>query len=196
MRIRTSSVARLFNLTSRCPRRVRASLGAILLSVVVAAGAYPEGAPWGAANPEADESCDSCHYDYDPVHASAALTVDGLPAFAIEGQEYRLTVRFSGDEAISSGFQLMAEGADAQGGTFRSEDDDIESIGSAARSTATRLQDDGLEWTLWWRAPNATDTLRFFVAASSANDDQSPFGDTIHYRQYDVAVSREGDSSE
>lgn len=166
------------------------------MSVVVAAGAYPEGAPWGAANPEADESCDSCHYYYDPVHASAALTVDGLPASAIAGQEYRLTVRFSNDDAASSGFQLMADGAEPQGGTFRSEDVDIESIGSAVRSTATRLRVDGLEWTLWWRAPDATDTLRFFVAASSANDDQSPFGDTIHYRQYDVAVSREGDSSE
>lgn len=164
------------------------AVGALLLSVVVAAGAYPEGAPWGAANPAADQSCDSCHYDYDPVRDSAALTLVGLPAAAEAGREYELVVRFEQPEAASSGFQLITGTGGESDGEFRAVADAIEAIGAAARSTATRLRDDGFEWQLWWRAPDDAQALTVFLAASSANDDQSPFGDTIHYRQYDVLV--------
>ncbi len=168
----------------------------MLLSVVVAAGAYPEGAPWGAADPAAEQSCDSCHYDYDPVQDSDALRIDGLPAVAEAGEEYELTVRFDHDEAASSGFQVIAGGGDLSGGQFRVEADAIEAAGAAARSTATRLREEGFEWTVWWRAPAAAEQLTLFVAASSANDDQSPFGDTIHYQQYEISVRAHRESGE
>ncbi len=168
----------------------------MLLSVVIAASAYPEGAPWGAANPAAEQSCDSCHYDYDPVHDSDALRIDGLPAVARAGEEYELVVRFVHDEAASSGFQLITDGGEVSGGQFRVEADGLESIGAAARSTATRLRDEGFEWTLWWQAPAVTEQLILFVAASSANDDHSAFGDTIHYRRFEVAVQTNMGSSE
>ncbi len=160
----------------------------MLLSVAVAAHAYPEGAPWGAANPAADESCDSCHYDYDPVHDSSAVTIDGLPDSVEAGGEYRLVLRFATAEAASSGFQIMTGAGESRDGHFRAEADAIEAIGAAARSTETRLRDEGFEWTLWWQAPDTAQRLTLYVAASSANDDQSPFGDTIHYRQFEIAV--------
>ena len=168
----------------------------MLLSVVIAAGAYPEGAPWGAANPATDQSCDSCHYDYDPVLDSNALRIDGLPDVAQAGEEYELVVRFVHEEAASSGFQLITDGGEASGGQFRVEADGMESIGAAARSTATRLADEGFEWTLWWQAPDAVERLTLYVAASSANDDHSAFGDTIHYQRYEVAVQTDMGSSE
>ena len=41
------------------------------------ASAFPEGAPWGAANPDAEGNCSSCHFDYDAIRDSPALILDG-----------------------------------------------------------------------------------------------------------------------
>ena len=153
-----------------------------------AAVAYPEGAPWGSANPAAVENCGSCHYDYEPVADSASLVLDGLPDAVVAGECYELTIRFEARDARVSGFQIVADAGESPAGRFESERDDIESTGGASRSTRPRSAADGFVWPLRWLAPGEAADVIFHVAASSANDDQSPFGDTIHYRQIDVAV--------
>ena len=165
---------------------------AFIVAVAIAAataGAYPEGAPWGAANPDADESCASCHHDYDPQTASAALRIDGLPTAAIAGSSYALTIRLIDDTAKTAGFQLVATG-DGDAGRLSSEDTTIETAGPAARSTQPAMSESGANWSLDWQAPMAAGTeITFLLAASSANDDQSPLGDRIHYRRWRVAVA-------
>lgn len=158
----------------------------VLLTASAGALAYPEGAPWGAANPDARESCASCHYDYEPVHDSSALGIEGLPAVVAPGERYDLVIRIAGVDAAIAGFQLLAT-PEGEVGSFDSADDAIESIGPASRSIAPADGVDGLSWSVTWRAPKAgCSPIRFYLAAAAANDDQSPFGDTIHYRQFIV----------
>ena len=165
-------------------------LGLPVIALLTAANvfAYPEGAPWGSANPAAVETCGSCHYDYEPVANSSSLTLIGMPETVVAGEAYDLTVRFAAPEARMSGFQILADAGDRSAGHFNSDRDDVESTGGAARSTRPQPVSDGFAWPLRWRAPCEPGELTFHLAASSANDDQSPFGDTIHYRQLTVAV--------
>lgn len=164
------------------------ALAGIAALAADAALAYPEGAPWGAANPDASESCGSCHYDYRPQRDSSALSIAGLPRSVTPGQDYEFVVRFADDAAIVSGFQLLASAGDADAGVFRAESDAIEAIGAASRSTKLSKSDGCVSWRLSWRAPDRVEQpIVLYLAASSANDDQSPFGDTIHYRSFTLA---------
>jgi hypothetical protein len=150
-----------------------------------AARAFPDGAPWGAANPAAEQHCASCHFDADPVRDSAALVIDGLPPEPQPGGIYPLRIVFRDPGMVTAGFQLIAHAGNVQAGTFASSDDEIEFIGAAIRSTAPLNDDEGVSWAVEWRAPGeVASPIVFYVAASAANDDGSPFGDTIHYRSY------------
>jgi len=179
-------------------RRIAALTVAMVATFTLAsrpAAAYPEGAPWGAANPAAKESCASCHYDYDPVADSVSIQLEGLPAAVEPASEHAFILRFVDPQAAVSGFQLLATSAEtpaAPAGQFLADAKDIETIGGAARSTATRDAQQGFVWQVTWRAPaDASGDLVMYVAASAANDDQSPFGDTIHYRRFPLTVRRD-----
>ncbi len=150
-----------------------------------AARAFPDGAPWGAANPAAEQNCATCHFDIDPVRDSAALVIDGLPQRPEPGATYDLRIVFDDPETVSAGFQLFALVADQHAGTFVSSAANVEFIGSAIRSTEPIRGKDSVAWPFEWHAPLDFDApIVFYIAASAANDDGSPFGDTIHFRSY------------
>jgi hypothetical protein len=154
-----------------------------------AARAFADGAPWGAANPAAEQHCASCHFENDPVRDSAALLIDGLPAKPEPGTTYELQIIFEDSDIVIAGFQLIAHAGQEEAGTFTSSDADIEFIGAAIRSTAPARSDGGVSWAIAWRAPGElTLPVIFYVAAAAANDDESPFGDTIHFRSYRIAA--------
>ena len=162
----------------------------VLLPAVFAwriAAAYPEGAPWGSAHPEAQESCSSCHYDYEPVTDSRSLRLEGLPDRVEPGHGYPLELQFEASDAEVSGFQILASD-----GRFESSAADIESRADASRSIAVRHRSSCFRWPLIWIAPDKAGVIvRLYLAASSANDDQSPLGDRIHYRTVNIAVDNE-----
>ena len=149
-----------------------------------AARAFPDGAPWGAANPAAEQNCASCHFDADPVRDSESLFIIGLPLKPAPGAIYELKVIFEDPETVVAGFQLIAQAGNQQAGTFFSTESEVEFIGAAIRSTAPIRNDGSVSWTVEWRAPTVIAPIVFYVAASAANDDESPFGDTIHFRFY------------
>lgn len=156
------------------------------------AAAYPEGAPWGAANPGAAESCSSCHFGSEPVMNSDALTVEGLPEQPAAGVAYPLRIGFDHPDAETSGFQLIVAADGSRAGNFSSNEEDIEFVGEAVRSTSTKKVADKISWTVTWLAPDVINLpLVFYLAASASNDDLSPFGDTIHYRRYEITGSIE-----
>ncbi len=156
---------------------------------VNAARAFPDGAPWGAANPAAEQHCASCHFGADPVRDSVALVIEGLPPEPIPGATYALKIIFQDPDIVIAGFQLIAHAGHEQAGTFASSDANIEFIGAAVRSTAPTKDDEGVSWAVDWHAPGELALpIVFYVAASAANDDESPFGDTIHYRSYSLAA--------
>jgi hypothetical protein len=150
-----------------------------------AARAFPDGAPWGAANPAAEQHCASCHFETDPVRNSTALAVDGLPAKPTPGASYELKITFADPGIVIAGFQLIAHANDQDAGSFSSTAADIEFVGAAIRSTAPTSSNQRVSWEVEWLAPGEVAApVVFYIAASAANDDGSPFGDTIHYRSY------------
>ncbi len=163
---------------------------AVLISAAFplnAAHAFPDGAPWGAANPAAEQHCAICHFEVEAVHDSAALSIDGLPSRPVPGASYTLTIVFDNPEIVTAGFQLIAHAGQYEAGTFTSGEPNVEFVGSAIRSTAPAKSEKGVSWTVEWHAPGELALpILFYIGASAANDDGSPFGDTIHYRSYRI----------
>jgi hypothetical protein len=158
---------------------------AIAAFTLNAARAFPDGAPWGAANPAAEQHCATCHFESDPVRESSSLVIEGLPARLVPGASYYLQISFDDPNIVIAGFQLFAHAGKQEAGTFASSDSNIEIIGAAIRSTAPVQNDEGVAWAVKWQAPDeVTLPIVFYIAATAANDDGSPFGDTIHYRSY------------
>lgn len=161
--------------------------GLLFAAALVTGGpalAYPDASPWGAANPSAEETCSSCHYDYEPVTESAALGIEGLPGEAVPGETYEIVVRMIGVDAAVSGFQLITSA-----GVFNSDNASLEAAGNAIRSTTVAANRGSIEWALSWEVPESPGgTVEMYLAVSAANDDQSPFGDTIHYRRFVIVV--------
>ena len=150
-----------------------------------AAFAYPEGAPWGAANPNAEENCATCHFDSEAVHDSTALTVEGLPAELSPDKSYELSVIFENPDGAAAGFQLIAWSDNSDAGVFESESDNVEVFGSAMRSTSPVVEEGLVSWLIRWHTPaNITKSMTIYVAATAANHDQSPLGDQVHFRSY------------
>lgn len=161
---------------------------ALVLSVAFtlnAARAFPDGAPWGAANPAAEQNCATCHFGAEPIRDSRALRIDGLPQRPVADASYDLSIIFDDPEIVTAGFQLIAYAEQQEAGSFASNETGIECFGAAVRSTAPVKDDNGVSWWVEWRAPGEiVSPITFYVAASASNDDGSPFGDTIHYRSY------------
>jgi hypothetical protein len=122
---------------------------------------------------------------------SAAISIDGFPDSVVPGERYTLSIAFDSETAVTTGFQLTVR-AEVDGGAFSSKDEDVEVVGAAARSTAPRPASGPVRWLLEWQAPGALfERVEFLVAASAANDDQSPFGDRIHYRTFEIVDTQE-----
>ena len=152
----------------------------------VRSAAYPDGAPWGAALASEEQNCASCHFGNEPQHDSSALRLEGLPTGVVPGQQYTLQLLFDVADTEVAGFQLLIE-SDGDPGRFVEADADIERSGNAVRSIATRPTDTKVRWEFLWEAPNIdVSNLRFHVAATAGNNDQSPFGDTTHFRVFEL----------
>jgi hypothetical protein len=172
---------------------VRVFIALLLIAIAAftlnAARAFPDGAPWGAANPAAEQNCATCHFDADPVRDSAALVISGLPLNLAPGAIYKLKISLEDPDTVTAGFQLIAQAANHEAGTFFSTEAEVEFIGAVIRSTAPLRSDAGVSWEVEWRAPIAVvSPVVFHVAASAANDDGSPFGDKIHFRSYELTA--------
>jgi len=142
------------------------------------ANAHPEGAPWGSANGKA--ACASCHWDEAVVETSRAIMVEGLPATVLPGATYGFSIRFDHDASIA-GF-LAAIEANGQGaGKMTAPGEELEAQNHEIRSSAPVLGD--AVWTFRWTAPEPLSLpIILNIAANASNDDQSPFGDRIHFR--------------
>ena len=177
-------------LRRRAPRRKVAIFALVLTSTVpTPVAAYPEGAPWGASNPDAEQNCASCHFDYDAVRGSAALTIEGLPERPEPGKRYALTIRFDDPAQEIAGFQMIAIADPGSAGRFVSTMPNIEYVGAAIRSTDPISNDSGAAWQLEWTAPDSAGAvITFFLAVTGSNDDGSPFGDQIHFRSFELEM--------
>ena len=168
-------------------QRAAAVLIGIALAAPVGGFAYPEGAPWGAANPAAQESCASCHFDSDAVDPSAAISLIGLPQRPVAGETYPLELTVDAPMSVVAGFQMLAVSDNSEAGHFVFSDAALEAIGTAIRSTSVQREQPAT-WSFQWQAPD--DELQWpivlLVAATAGNDDGSPLGDVVHFRSFEL----------
>lgn len=167
-------------------------LSSVLAALAVAsapAHAYPEGAPWGAANPLAAENCSTCHFDAEPQMDSPELDVTGLPHRVTPGEVYALELVLTDATVVTAGFQVVIA-SDGDTGWFSATDKSVEAEGAAVRSNepASPSNDEPVSWSFVWHASTTLALpAQFYAAATAANDDGSPLGDTIHYRTFIIA---------
>ncbi len=148
------------------------------------AAAYPDGAPWGSADPGAAENCATCHFSSDPILNSDAIEIDGWPRLVSAGDVYELVFRFAAREGASAGMQVLVRSGGAEAGAFLAAPDGLETDGAKARTTVPRPFTNGeVSWRLEWRAPDPENgRVTMCVGASAANGDASALGDTVHFR--------------
>lgn len=164
----------------------------VLSSFINVASAFPDGAPWGAANPAVEQNCAACHFDAEAAHDSETLNLEGLPEQPYPGEIYDLEVNFIDPNIVTAGFQLIARAGENSAGLLTADIDAVEFIGASIRSTAPLRISERAVWAVRWQAPEIfREPIVFYLAASAANDDGSPFGDTIHFRSYSVAIIEE-----
>ncbi len=163
------------------------------------AAAYPDGAPWGAADPASPQSCASCHFDGDVVPGSNAISLFfGLNEIT-PGEPLDIHLQFKNPENKKVGFQIIA-----MVGTFNSASEDVEVHGRLARSIVSRdngswaeevgtdIVTNATTWRLQWVVPdNPGQKVNFWIAMNESNDDQSAFGDRIHFKRVQVSISQD-----
>jgi hypothetical protein len=174
---------------------VRAAPGLIGLLMGLGAGlaaatavAFPDGAPWDAAE---GEGCHACHFDAPPVEASEALSLSGLPQVARPGEIYPLLIVLRVHDASRAGFLVAARQGAAPSGRFSSTDNRTEADGAEARSSLSGAELEGTgeaRWALLWQAPATAAPVRFSIWANAANGDDSPLGDTTHHVERELTM--------
>ncbi len=153
--------------------------------------AFPAGAPWGSAHPDAAQNCANCHFDGDAVTDSPAIALTGLPdACAAESVfEFALSLGApeTGPGAEIAGFLIAA----TLGEFLPGADDGVEANRNEARSVRPRRAGEDFVWPLRWLADgDNSEGAVFHVAMNAGNDDNSPFGDVIHFREFKITPER------
>lgn len=152
---------------------------------------YPEhltGAFTGGFN---EETCHSCHFDYEVNPNEGDLSISGIDKSIAGGEVAEFKIKVGREELGRAGFQLSVRFEDgSQAGQLKIEESN--------RLTYTRSVPDSLQyiqhsekgsepdgadkssWTVRWKAPEpGAGTVIFNIAANAANGDQSEFGDYI-----------------
>lgn len=166
--------------------------GGVPNSEKVHLAAYPEQLTGTFTGGFGEQTCHSCHFDYDLNPAGGKLEVLGIPDKVEPGQTYPIEVILIREDLGKAGFQLTARFANgSQAGEFEIFED--------ARLTTTFSTPDSINyiqhseagsepvekgsnrWVINWKAPRVlSDSIYFNIAANAANGDQSEFGDWIY----------------
>jgi hypothetical protein len=142
-----------------------------------------------------EQSCHSCHFDYDLNMEKGELELRGLEDEIESGKEYEFEVFITRPDLGAAGFQLTARFEDgSQAGSFVLNDQvvltpntpgEVEYLQHAIRNIHP---DNGSKlWKFTWKAPENTDQpIVFNLAGNAANGDESAFGDYILVREWGV----------
>lgn len=145
-----------------------------------------------------EETCRSCHFDYDLNWEDGNLTVNGIPEKIDAGSEYEIKILVEREDLGKAGFQMTARYADGrQAGTFQRSDNNRLAFTKAVPDSLQYIQHskEGTEpvengqnsWIINWKAPDTlADSVYFNITANAANNDQSEFGDWIYQQEFVV----------
>ena len=144
-----------------------------------------------------ENTCQSCHFDYDLNMVGGSLSVTGFPDRYDAGQKYPMSVRIESERLEVGGFQVTTRYKETgdQAGSFSwdgnrlrftpesSVGDSIQYLQHSAEGTSP-TGDGFVEWSFTWTAPTETEGEIVLNAASNAgNYDDSSFGDWIYVKE-------------
>lgn len=153
---------------------------------------YPEHLTGAFTGGFEEETCRSCHFDYDLNPEGGRLWVSGIPDKISSGETVEITIKVEREELGSAGFQLSARFEDgSQAGRFKVGGNDRIMFSASVPDSLQYVQHtrEGTElseenknsWVVRWQAPESvTKSIIFNVAANAGNGDQSEFGDFIY----------------
>lgn len=141
-----------------------------------------------------EQTCHSCHFDYDLNMDGGSLLVDGLPVAYTPGREYSITVTVQSEHLENGGFQLTSRFEDgSQAGSFSWDGDRLKYTPDVSdeikylqhsREGTLPTGERKVSWTFNWMAPKSDgEDIIINVAANAGNDDDSAFGDWIYVNE-------------
>jgi hypothetical protein len=140
-----------------------------------------------------EQTCHSCHFDYDLNKEGGSLSLSGVPDVLTPGDEVEMTVAVESEHLRNGGFQMTARFEDgSQAGSFEWDDDrlmltpgisdEIEYLQHSADGISPTGERE-VSWTFTWIAPDESQPVHFHIAANAGNDDDSAFGDWIYTKE-------------
>lgn len=145
-----------------------------------------------------EQTCHSCHFDYDLNNGEGRFLVSGIPNKILPDKTYEFELIIERENLGKAGFQLSSRVRDgSQAGVFEiSENERLmfteqvpDSLQYLQHSTSGTVPTETGKnrWVVKWHAPEfIEDSIYFNIAANAANGDQSEFGDWIYVKEYVV----------
>ena len=144
-----------------------------------------------------EQSCHSCHFDYDINPADGKLAITGIEKKFKPGHQYNLKINLSYPDLEKGGFQMSARFQDgSQAGRFSWKDnrlmftpsvsDEVQYLQHSREGTIPNKKGE-ISWEFTWTAPDDSDQpVIFNIAANAGNDDDSSFGDRIYVKEFKI----------
>lgn len=161
---------------------------------------YPEHLIGAFTGGFGEQTCHSCHFDYDLNRSEGNLQVSGLPEQLISGKVYSIKIEVYREDLGKAGFQLASrDQLGKQAGVFKITENErvmlTENMPDSLQfiqhsSKGTEPVNNGInKWIILWEAPSyLPDTVYFNVASNAANGDASEFGDWIYTKE--IAIGK------
>ncbi|MEX0895038.1 MAG: choice-of-anchor V domain-containing protein, partial [Balneolaceae bacterium] len=149
-------------------------------SVPVASHDYPDQLPGAFTGGFGEETCNTCHFDYDINPEGGSLTVEGLEENYQPGERYEITVTVESERLERGGFQMTARFGDGtQAGQFEWEGnrlgltsataDEIQYIQHTPVGTNPTSEKE-VRWSFIWEAPDKpSEPVTFNITANAGN---------------------------
>lgn len=156
---------------------------------------YPEHLTGTFTGGFGEQTCRSCHFDYNLNPEEGSLSVSDIGASISGGERVEFNISVTRDDIGAGGFQLSARYEDGrQAGNFNIEDNDRLMFTQSAPDSLQYVQhskegtdpsgEDTIRWKVVWQAPGSpSGPVLFNLSANAANGDQSEFGDYIYTRE-------------
>lgn len=155
---------------------------------------YPEHIAGAYTGGFGEQSCHSCHFDYELNQPEGELEVIGLGNEFEPGHDYKIRITIKRNDLARAGFQMTARFRDStQAGTFKLGENltttpDIANNITYVQHGVGMVEADGGEksWEITWIAPDQKKPVIINIAANAANGDASEFGDWIYLKELTI----------